>query len=722
MLPLDPREQQAEQRRRITAQEAAQTAELAKILQQHGQEQPQAFTSPMQVAGQWAQALAGRAKQAELGPTYAALNSAGPFGAGPEQINAPAPASDAKFPSPSPEAGAEPRKGTPKAFSPDVSRAIKEGAAAAGVDPNLMAVFAHIESGGDPRQTTGRYKGLMQLSDAEMAEMSGGKGDVFNPQDSTMAAGLIAKRNGQAFEQKMGRKASPFDLYMMHQQGPAGYEAHVSQPDRIAWQSMLSTGEGQRRGEAWAKSAITKNGGRESDTSQQFLNRWQGKFTRLAGGDHGAFAEEAAPTQVAGPGAPPGTAPAGGGPPATSSGPVASAGGSSVIEHGTFVDPTLLPRPPMSPYRSQAALSRAVGMGAISQEQARQSAQDMISAQQPQSMKVPGGSVLWNPSNPHAQAFIPDVQTKAIKIGDVETQQSFWVDSQGRQHVMPSATGAPAPTGPEGPHTSVPSAASDPFPAGGSTADIAAWGERRKVRITGEEETEKSRAQASTKMFNGIYAGLTGAGDNAAHQAQNIGLLREIAPAAFTGTGTDTTLALNRMRDLAGRLGIPTNRMAAAPRELFNQLAARVLADQFSGMKNIAAEEGSQMGRIFKTMLDVEEKANITPNDSLAGVQAKLNMLEQSGKQMMRWADMADDHVTKHGALDPSFMKRLRKDIAESKFENVVPKEEAAPAAPAGEPLRSKSIPAPIPEPPKPAPSHSREDIEAEMRKRGLIK
>jgi hypothetical protein len=134
------------------------------------------------------------------------------------------------------------------------------------------------------------------------------------------------------------------------------------------------------------------------------------------------------------------------------------------------------------------------------------------------------------------------------------------------------------------------------------------------------------------------------------------------------------------MQRFAAQLGI--NPTGAAPRELFNQLAAKVLADQFSGLKSMASETGEAGGRVFKPMLDIEEKANVTSDDTPAGINAKLNLLDNAGNLMMKYGDMADDYVAKNGKLDPTFDKALRKEISSSRLPNVVPQPETGAAAP----------------------------------------
>ena len=91
---------------------------------------------------------------------------------------------------------------------------------------------------------------------------------------------------------------------------------------------------------------------------------------------------------------------------------------------------------------------------------------------------------------------------------------------------------------------------------------------------------------------------------------------------------------------------------------------------------------GLRMGVIWRRFLDVEEKANITPEDTAAGINAKLNLIDQAGNLMMKWGDMADDYVKEHGKLDPGFDKTLRGEIAKARIPDVVPQESSGSTAP----------------------------------------
>lgn len=181
------------------------------------------------------------------------------------------------------------RRPTPT-FSPDVNTTIDKAAAANGLDPAMMRRIAQIESSGDPGATTGSYKGLFQMSNAEFAKYGGG--NIWSAEDNANAAARKIKAEAAGFKAKYGRDPTATDLYMQHQQGVAGYAAHLANPNAPAWQNMLSTGEGQQKGEAWAKAAIWGNipagikaqfpGGVDTVTSAAFVNVWRRKVDGYA--------------------------------------------------------------------------------------------------------------------------------------------------------------------------------------------------------------------------------------------------------------------------------------------------------------------------------------------------------------------------------------------------------------------------------------------------------
>jgi hypothetical protein len=159
---------------------------------------------------------------------------------------------------------------------------IKRASDAFGLNFNFMRAVARIESGFDPKQRTGSYFGLFQLSKDEFAKY--GSGDILDARDNALAAANKFATEDILFELSTHKKATFSDLYLIHQQGTRGAEEHVNHPDRIAWRSMCATDEGKEKGEKWCKRAIWENTLPEikriwksvdNVTSGVFLNMWQ---------------------------------------------------------------------------------------------------------------------------------------------------------------------------------------------------------------------------------------------------------------------------------------------------------------------------------------------------------------------------------------------------------------------------------------------------------------
>jgi hypothetical protein len=159
---------------------------------------------------------------------------------------------------------------------------IKRASDAFGLDFNFMKAIARIESDFDPKQRTGSYFGLFQLSKDEFAKY--GSGDILDARDNALAAANKFATEDILFELSTHKKAAFSDLYLIHQQGTRGAEEHVNHPERIAWKSMCATDEGKEKGEKWCKRAIWENTLPEikriwksvdNVTSGVFLNMWQ---------------------------------------------------------------------------------------------------------------------------------------------------------------------------------------------------------------------------------------------------------------------------------------------------------------------------------------------------------------------------------------------------------------------------------------------------------------
>jgi len=134
---------------------------------------------------------------------------------------------------------------------------IKRVSALLGLDFTFMRTVAKIESNFDPKQRTGSYIGLFQLSKREFKKY--GTGDILTPRDNAVAAALKFITEGVLFEMFTHRKPTLNDLYLIHQQGIEGAAEHVSHPHRLAWRSMCATEEGKEKGAKWCKRAIWGN-------------------------------------------------------------------------------------------------------------------------------------------------------------------------------------------------------------------------------------------------------------------------------------------------------------------------------------------------------------------------------------------------------------------------------------------------------------------------------
>jgi hypothetical protein len=134
---------------------------------------------------------------------------------------------------------------------------IERAAKAFGIDANFMKAVAKIESDFNPKERTGSYIGLFQLSKSEFGQY--GSGDILDSRDNAMAAAYKFISEAALFEIMTHEKPTFANLYLIHQQGWEGAAEHVSHPQQIAWKSMCATHEGMAKGEGWCKRAIWGN-------------------------------------------------------------------------------------------------------------------------------------------------------------------------------------------------------------------------------------------------------------------------------------------------------------------------------------------------------------------------------------------------------------------------------------------------------------------------------
>lgn len=168
-------------------------------------------------------------------------------------------------------------------FTSDVEAAINRAAAQTGMSPDRLKLMAWIESRGNPGAVNSLgYSGLFQMQPSEFARR-GGQGSVLDPNENARVGAAWVKEKEDRFRAKYGRDPTDAEAYLLHQQGEGGAAAHMANPDELAWRNMLSTGEGRKKGEDWARRAITGNGGTDTMTSREFMDLWARKVAGFKG-------------------------------------------------------------------------------------------------------------------------------------------------------------------------------------------------------------------------------------------------------------------------------------------------------------------------------------------------------------------------------------------------------------------------------------------------------
>jgi len=161
---------------------------------------------------------------------------------------------------------------------------IERAAEAFDVDVSFMKAVAKIESDFNPKERTGSYIGLFQLSKSEFSKY--GSGDILNPRDNAMAAAYKFITEAVLFQAATHMELTFANLYLIHQQGWEGAAEHLSHPQQVAWKSMCATQEGMTKGERWCKRAIwgntlpeVKREWKSVDrlTSGAFVAMWRGR-------------------------------------------------------------------------------------------------------------------------------------------------------------------------------------------------------------------------------------------------------------------------------------------------------------------------------------------------------------------------------------------------------------------------------------------------------------
>lgn len=144
----------------------------------------------------------------------------------------------------------------------------------AGLPSGYLNTMAIIESGGDPNAQNDNSSagGLFQQIDSNAAAY--GVTNRFDPVQSTEGAVRFAQDNTVVLARVLGREPTGGELYLAHQQGPAGATKLLSNPDALAVDLV-------------GADAVRLNGGSLDMTAQEFANIWINKYSRISSGGVG---------------------------------------------------------------------------------------------------------------------------------------------------------------------------------------------------------------------------------------------------------------------------------------------------------------------------------------------------------------------------------------------------------------------------------------------------
>ncbi|MEL6093374.1 transglycosylase SLT domain-containing protein [Bartonella schoenbuchensis] len=170
-------------------------------------------------------------------------------------------------------------------FHPHVHSAISQAAQRYDLPESFLKRVAMIESGGDPnaRNKNSSAGGLYQFLDSTARQYK--LDNKFDPLQSIDAMARLTKDNIRYLQTALGRSPSEAELYLAHQQGPAGAARLIKNPDAPASQLLSSQ-------------AIALNGGRPGATAGDFMNHVYQLYNRTAQpeqGNRNAIPNEAVP-------------------------------------------------------------------------------------------------------------------------------------------------------------------------------------------------------------------------------------------------------------------------------------------------------------------------------------------------------------------------------------------------------------------------------------------
>lgn len=149
----------------------------------------------------------------------------------------------------------------------DIADAIRAAAQRYGLDPATMVRIAQVESSLNPSAANPKSsaRGLYQFINSTWRQYGNG-GDPLDPNANIDAGMRFALDNRNSLRSALGRDPTPGELYLAHQQGPAGAVNLLRNP-----------------GQRVSGPEITLNGGQDGMTAADFARRWTSKFEGTAG-------------------------------------------------------------------------------------------------------------------------------------------------------------------------------------------------------------------------------------------------------------------------------------------------------------------------------------------------------------------------------------------------------------------------------------------------------
>jgi hypothetical protein len=148
-----------------------------------------------------------------------------------------------------------------------------------GMSPSGMARTFMVESGGKADAGAGSsHQGFIQAS-TDYWKNYGGGGSMFNPVDSAYALARSSAHDRQVLAQTLGRDPSDAELYLAHQQGPAGAKALFANPGLPAAQALTLAGVSP----AVAAASIRGNRGDPNAPASVFTTQWINRFNNTPG-------------------------------------------------------------------------------------------------------------------------------------------------------------------------------------------------------------------------------------------------------------------------------------------------------------------------------------------------------------------------------------------------------------------------------------------------------